>query len=291
LDQLAFTERVTRASSRAKEEEARREGKEVTSGSSARGFGFFGGGGSKADTGKGDEERGRGTEEQDEEDEGYIDPGLDEAAAAIFYAWPRFPREVRELTTLRTQLLERWGKDFVSLAQDNKAAIKVPERLIKSLRVRPPPQELAENYLREIAKAYGVVWPKGEVKESLGTPPEFVDDEGDNGSSGDVPEENAPSTPQRPDIAEKRRVSEAELSRATPPRDIGPHDGTGRSPVSVAPPGPTTDNLHPRVKIPGSDTQKDDDQARRQTVEPKKKASNGIPEMDEMARRFAALKR
>ncbi|KAL1870921.1 Vacuolar protein sorting-associated protein ist1 [Paecilomyces lecythidis] len=289
LDTIAFGEKGARARSRAKGEEGRRGGKDAKSGGSEsasgnRGFGLFGGGGGNKAKEE-SQERAREDEHLDEEgeDEGYIDPGLDEAAAAIFYAWPRFPREVRELTTLRNQLVERWGKDFASLAQDNKAGIKVPERLLKSLRVRPPPKELVESYLREIAKAYGVSWPKGEARESLGTPPppEFVDDRDDhNGSSGDVPE--APSTPQKPDLSEMRRASEAELSKATPPRDIGPH-----SPVSVAPPGPTTDNLNPKVKFPGSEA---DSQPRKLTPEPKK-TGNGIPEMDELARRFAALKK
>ncbi|KAJ9231558.1 hypothetical protein DTO169E5_7880 [Paecilomyces variotii] len=280
LDAIAFGERGGRGRSRAKMEEGRRGGNAKDGGGG--GFGLFGGGGGN----KPKEEENEAGEEEGEEEEGYIDPGLDEAAAAIFYAWPRFPREVRELTTLRNQLVERWGKDFASLAQDNKAGIKVPERLVKSLRVRPPPKELAESYLREIAKAYGVAWPKGEVRES--SSPEFVDHTNPSASasasSGDIPDAT-PSTPRKPDLSEMRSVSEAELSKATPPRDIGPH-----SPVSVAPPGPTTDNLNPKVKFPESETGNDNNNNNNQTSEPKK-TGNGIPEMDELARRFAALKK
>ncbi|KAJ9293760.1 hypothetical protein DTO271G3_7387 [Paecilomyces variotii] len=269
LDTIAFGERGVRGRSRAKMEEGKRGGDNTGSGSG--GFGLFGSGNKSKEQQQQQDGEGEG-----EEEEGYIDPGLDEAAAAIFYAWPRFPREVRELTTLRNQLVERWGKDFASLAQDNKAGIKVPERLVKSLRVRPPPKELAESYLREIAKAYGIAWPKGETRES-----EFVDHNNASASEGDIPDAT-PSTPQKPD----RRVSEAELSKATPPRDIGP-----QSPVSVAPPGPTTDNLNPKVKFPGSETgDNNNDDNNNRTSEPKK-TGNGIPEMDELARRFAALKK
>ncbi|KAJ9204460.1 hypothetical protein DTO021D3_8510 [Paecilomyces variotii] len=279
LDAIAFGERGGRGRSRAKMEEGRRGGNAKDGGGGGGGFGLFGGGN------KPKEEENEAGEEGEEE--GYIDPGLDEAAAAIFYAWPRFPREVRELTTLRNQLVERWGKDFASLAQDNKAGIKVPERLVKSLRVRPPPKELAESYLREIAKAYGVAWPKGEARESSSS--EFVDHNASSASasasSGDIPDAT-PSTPRKPDLSELRSVSEAELSKATPPRDIGP-----QSPVSVAPPGPTTDNLNPKVKFPGSETGNDNNNNNNnQTSEPKK-TGNGIPEMDELARRFAALKK
>ncbi|KAJ9317843.1 hypothetical protein DTO271D3_1941 [Paecilomyces variotii] len=275
LDAIAFGEKGGRGRSRAKMEEGRRGGN-AKDGGGGGGFGLFGGGNKPKE-----EENEAG--EEGEEEEGYIDPGLDEAAAAIFYAWPRFPREVRELTTLRNQLVERWGKDFASLAQDNKAGIKVPERLVKSLRVRPPPKELAESYLREIAKAYGVAWPKGEVRESSS---EFVDHNASaSASAGDIPDAT-PSTPRKPDLSEMRSVSEAELSKATPPRDIGP-----QSPVSVAPPGPTTDNLNPKVKFPGSETGNDNNNNHNnQTSEPKK-TGNGIPEMDELARRFAALKK
>ncbi|KAJ9248431.1 hypothetical protein DTO207G8_7357 [Paecilomyces variotii] len=284
LDAIAFGEKGGRGRSRAKMEEGRRGGNAKDGGGGGGGFGLFGGGKKSKEEDKDKDQAG---EEGEEEEEGYIDPGLDEAAAAIFYAWPRFPREVRELTTLRNQLVERWGKDFASLAQDNKAGIKVPERLVKSLRVRPPPKELAESYLREIAKAYGVAWPKGEVTEAS-SPPEFVDHTNPSASasasSGDIPDAT-PSTPRKPDLSEMRSVSEAELSKATPPRDIGPH-----SPVSVAPPGPTTDNLNPKVKFPESETGNDNNNNNNQTSEPKK-TGNGIPEMDELARRFAALKK
>ncbi|RMJ20675.1 hypothetical protein PHISP_08455, partial [Aspergillus sp. HF37] len=102
-------------------------------------------------------------EEGDAEEECYINPPLDEAALSIFYAWSRFPHDVRELNILRTLLAERWGKEFMALAQDNKVeGARVPERLVKGLRVRAPSKELVECYLREIARAYGVSYPEGE---------------------------------------------------------------------------------------------------------------------------------
>jgi vacuolar protein sorting-associated protein IST1 len=255
------------------------------------------------------------TDAEDDDDDDYIDPGLDEAAAAIFYAWPRFPREVRELTTLRSLLMDRWGKDFATLAQDNKATIKVPERLVKRLRVKPPSTELVESYLREIAKAYGIAWPQGgqavvaegDIPEPMDReveiddqpqPPDYPDED-DNG--GDVAA--APVTPQKKpvNLADMRRASEAEeLSRATPPRDIGPHDVTGKSPVSVAPPKPSTDNPNPRVRIPGeqgSSTSEDAAASAARSppatrpVAPQRKDSKGIPDVDELSKRFAALKR
>ncbi|KAL1985829.1 hypothetical protein VTN96DRAFT_7321 [Rasamsonia emersonii] len=295
LDQIAFSEKGARARSKARETVKAESGATESRG---LGLGFSRSFGRSTDQKQDDPAKSKQTEstagEQEEEGEFYIDPGLDEAAAAIFYAWPRFPREVRELTTLRSLLVDRWGRDFAALAQDNKAAVKVPERLVKRLRVRPPPPELVESYLREIAKAYGVAWPKEEAtaedkKETLDKPPDYPGD-GDvaEGDESQRQQRESPSTPQKANLAEIRRASEAdELSRVTPPRDIGPHDVTGRSPVSVAPPGPSSDNPNPRVKIPGEQNAA----ATVQPASPPRKDSKGIPDVDELARRFAALKR
>lgn len=305
LDQLAFGEKGTRARMRAKELH-RRQTQPQTAASGAGvqgagessgprfGFSWLGGGQKREATAKADDS---GNAVADEEDV-YLDTALDEAAVAIFYAWHRFPHEVRELTMLRTMLGERYGKEFMTMAQENKVdSAKVPDRLLKGLRVRPPGQDLVDSYLREIAQAYGVTWPVGEEQEALGdAPPEYVDDthagDGDSHEGGDLPQ--TPRKPaidaSRPDLSESRRASDAsELNKATPPRGLT----AGRSPVSVAPPAPRTDNLNPRVKLPGSDD-KDSGKpnANESAAAPQKKSSNsGIPELDELTRRFADLKR
>ncbi|KAL3445324.1 regulator of Vps4 activity in the MVB pathway-domain-containing protein [Aspergillus insuetus] len=217
----------------------------------------------------------------------YLDPALDEAATAIFYAWSRFPSEVRELTILRSLLADRYGKDYMTLASENKLAdIKVPERLVKGLRVRPPSAELVESYLIEIARAYKVPWGEDAdadnhevdaVLEEVLASGDDVDEDG-NGDRGDVGEL-------------VRRASETtELTRATPPRGLHADKLVGKSPVSVAPPGPRSDNPNPRVKVP------DDKNAPTEVPSPSPaqragRDKNGIPEVDELSRRFAALKR
>ncbi|EHA18244.1 hypothetical protein ASPNIDRAFT_125756, partial [Aspergillus niger ATCC 1015] len=222
----------------------------------------------------------------------YIDPALDEAAAVIFYSYARFPHDVREMTILRGLLTDRWGKDFMMLAQENKLEdVKVPERLVRGLRVKPPSEELVESYLVEIARAYGVTWPDGSHDAPEGDVPSFVDegaggDEGDDGGEDDEGDMKLPSTPrkigQSGDSEEARRASETlELNKATPPRGLY---SEGKSPVSVAPPGPRVDNLHPKVKVPGEeDVSKEASKS--------KPAKSDIPELDELTRRFAALRR
>ncbi|KAJ5627788.1 hypothetical protein N7490_010016 [Penicillium lividum] len=289
LDQLAFGEKGTRARLRAKElykkqnqAQAGTTGAAAESSGSRFGFGWFSGSQKEAGT-SAIASGAHDTDALTEEENAYMDTALDEAAVAIFYAWHRFPHEVRELTMLRNMLGERYGKEFMALAQDNKIdSAKVSDRLLKGLRVRPPGPELVEMYLREIAKAYGITWPAGEEsQEDLGAPPEYMDDQDDD--SGDLPQ-----TPSKQgdssSFSEARRASEtSELNKATPPR--GP--ATGRSPVSVAPPGPRfTDNPNPRVKVPGAEGK-----TAKQEPATQSKSSNGIPELDELTRRFADLKR
>ena len=328
MDQVAFGEKGARARSRAKDEKVKGEmekKKQSGAGASATGkdgstagdggssrslFGFpfgkaFGGGGGGQQPKKTPETPTEDTKDQNQdnitdEDNSYIDPAIDEAATAVFYAWPRFPHDVRELTIVRTLLADRYGKDFMALAQENKVEnVRVPERLAKGLRVRPPTQELVDSYLREIAKTYGISWGEEEQgPEDLGSaPPEFVDE--DNQHSGDSPD--VPSTPGKQQRQEDtdtnpetraRRASETnELNKATPPR--GPLQ-QGKSPVSVAPPAPRTDNPNPRVKVPGK-SESETGEATEVGTEPKdassKKDGNHIPEVDELSRRFAALRR
>jgi len=309
LDQLAFGESGTRARLRAKEQykkhtqaqagaaAASSGAKPAESTGSRFGFSWLGGSQKKetsSTAASGSPGDGSGDPSTEEEDP-YMDTALDEAAVAIFYAWHRFPHELRELTMLRTMLGERYGKEFMTLAQENKVdSIKVPDRLLKGLRVRPPGQELVDSYLREIARAYGVVWPADEedldVQAELGDAPAFVEDSKDEGGADEG--DDLPATPKKQDVAsrsdsgELRRASEtSELHKATPPRGLA----TGRSPVSVAPPAPRTDNPNPHVKIPGAEGETK--AAPSQMEGQRKNSNNGIPELDELTRRFADLKR
>jgi hypothetical protein len=320
LDQMAFSDQGTRARLRAKEVLKKRTQAQAAASTSTTagvkgagestgsrfGFSWLGGGGQKkeaerasAQTTASSSAAGDFGDGLMEEDNPYLDTALDEAAVVVFYAWHRFPHEVREFTMLRTMLGERYGKEFMTLAQDNKVeSVKVPDRLLKSLRVRPPGHELVESYLREIARAYGVEWhgleEEPEIQDELGSaPPEFVDDHRDGGD-GDAEEPQLPQTPgkqqgdsaSRPSFAEARRASEtSELNKATPPRGLA----AGRSPVSVAPPAPRTDNPNPKVKLPG--TEGEAAAVPKEDAAFKNKSNNGIPELDELTRRFADLKR
>ncbi|GKZ38174.1 hypothetical protein AbraIFM66950_010170 [Aspergillus brasiliensis] len=315
LDQSAFGEKGTRARSRARGEAQRQHATTSTSASggggksSGSGFSFWGFGKRQQDTTSSTSQPQQTPStaaeegisgEGEVEKEGYIDPALDEAAAVIFYSYARFPHDIREMTILRGLLTDRWGKDFMMLAQDNKLEdVKVPERLVKGLRVKPPSNELVDSYLMEIARAYGVSWPDGSNGSPGGDVPSFIDEEvgdgdrnqggGDEGDDGGDDAVKLPSTPRKIGQAtatsesEARRASETlELNKATPPRGL---HSEGKSPVSVAPPGPRMDNLHPKVKVPG------EEDVLSQSQSQSKPAKSEIPELDELTRRFAALRR
>lgn len=163
------------------------------------------------------------------------DAGLEEAVKSLIYAAPR--TDVKELQNVRQLLVDKYGKDFALQAMEPDDVVS--EKVLKKLEVTPPAQELVVGYLEEIARTYGVDWPKKPAAE-LGDPPEFTDNDDDDPSGG-----QAQKNLEEPIAADgvKAREERAQLSRATPPRDFGPG-----SPLRVNPPSPSTDNLHPRIK-------------------------------------------
>lgn len=204
------------------------------------------------------------------------DPGLEEAIKSIIYAAPK--TEIKELATVRQLLGEKYGKEFVLTAMDNEDG-KVNEKVVKKLSVEPPRQELVQGYLEEIARAYGVDWPK---REKVTPPPELIDDfddDDDDNPSGGQKILAEPLTAGR-----KLSKGEEEMNRATPPQGFaGP-----RSPVTVTPPRRTTDNVHPKVTL-GSVELKPN--KKMEQVASRKEPDGAVPDISDLERRFAALKK
>lgn len=211
------------------------------------------------------------------------DPGLEEAVKSLMYAAPKV-EGVKELGMVRALLAEKYGKEFTLAAVENRDG-KVPERVLKKLRVEPPSQELVELYLEAIAEAYGVDYPPGSKAKKA--------PEQDAGGEDEDDDDENPSGGQKVKALEDP-LSTDELSKATPPRDMGP-----RSPVSVVPPSPSTDNVRPKVSLPGAPdltpSKKMANAAKSKDVNGAKKADSGpggaIPNVDELQKRFAQLKR
>ncbi|KAK3944789.1 DUF292-domain-containing protein [Diplogelasinospora grovesii] len=213
------------------------------------------------------------------------DLGLEEAVKSIIYAAPK--TEIKELQTVRTLLAEKFGKEFVIQAMENSDG-KVSEKVVKKLSVTPPKEELVIGYLEEIAKAYGVNWPR-KPKEELGDPPDFLDD--DENPSGGQAQKNLEEPLIAPDGPEDDESdARAELSKATPPRTFGPG-----SPLHINPPSPSTENIHPKVTLNSTPLKPNQKMVNagiaKKPVEKKGGIADGIPDVDELAKRFANLKR
>ncbi|KAK8153152.1 increased sodium tolerance protein-like protein 1 [Phyllosticta citrichinensis] len=213
------------------------------------------------------------------------DPGLEEAVRSLVYAAPR--TEVKELHAARALLVDKFGKDFALSAMEGTG---VAERVLKKLRVETPSDELVDAYMREIARAYGVSIPGFDEDE----------DEAQNGADDDDNNDDEPSDGHKHKVLEAPLETE-DLAKATPPKKLGP-----ASPLRVAPPSPSSENVAPKVKLPGppelkrapsggasraaKKLEEAGDEARKS-----KQADDGpggkIPDVDELARRFAALKR
>jgi len=218
-------------------------------------------------------------------DSSVCDPGLEEAVKSIMYAAPK--TEIKELQQVRLLLAERFGKEFALAAMENTDG-KVSEKVLKKLSVTPPKDELVVGYLEEIARAYGVNWPK-KAKEDLGEPPSFLDDDdNDDNPSGGLAQTNL----ETPLVADpKDAKAQEELSKATPPRSFGP----ASPPLEINPPSPSTDNIHPRVTLDKKELKPSkkmvDAGMVKKPAGKKDDIKDGIPDIDDLAKRFAALKR
>ena len=217
-----------------------------------------------------------------------VDPGLEEAIQSIIYAAPK--TEIKELGTVRSLFAEKYGKEYVLGATDNTEG-KVNERVIRKLSVEPPKQDLVQGYLEEIAKAYGVDWPKRERPE---TPPDlldaddFDDDEGEEGGVkeriSEAPIEGTTSRSAKDDLREE------DISQATPPRHLV---GGPKSPLTVTPPRMTTENVHPKVTHNSMELKPNAkmDAASSRASGRKNEPEGSVPDISDLERRFAALKK
>lgn len=217
------------------------------------------------------------------------DPGMEEAVKSVIYAAPK--TEIKELHTVRALLADKYGKQFVLDAMEN-AGGKVNEQVVKKLSVTPPRDELVQGYLEEIAKAYGVNWPKRELGEA---PPDFVDDDDDDDDSpsGGQAQKNSEALLTAENDEDREATAQEELSKATPPKTIGTNN-----PLRVTPSSPSSENPHPKVtlnnlELRGNKKMQDAGMAKPAPKPAAKKEdiSSGIPDVDELSKRFAALKK
>lgn len=217
--------------------------------------------------------------------EGHVcDPGLEEAIKSLLYAAPK--TEIKELTTVRNLLADKYGKEFVLTAMENSDG-KVNPQVVKKLSVEPPRDELVAGYLEEIARAYGVDWPK---REAVTPPPLELLDTNDLDDAGEDDDDDAGGKEQK--ILAEPLVPE-QKAMGTPLKKLQVQTPT--SPVTVTPPRMTTDNVHPKVTLGSVElkpNKKMDAAAGAAPAKTKKKGPEGdVPDIKDLEARFAALKR
>ena len=192
------------------------------------------------------------TEGNEEEEETYIEPELDRCAAIIFYAYPRLPRDVPGLPELRAKLALRWGNDFANRAQEDDPPVRISDELVERLQVQRPPAALVDMYLKEIARSHEIPWHKGEGEG---------EDEGEDEVKGVNGGGNA---------AQKQEHRDAPTNSANDPP---PSQSKGTAGLGDSKTLPSVSAGEPEPDMTPQ------------------QASGGIPEVDELAKRFAALKR
>ena len=197
------------------------------------------------------------------------DPGLEEAVKSIIYAAPR--TDVKELQQCRQLLVEKFGKEFAMAAVENSDG-KISERVVRKLRIQPPSQELVTLYLKEIANTYDIDWPK--VKEEPeGKPIEEDEQIQDHDEPPQI--EEPVSEPTAKNINAKDSDAGSVEKQASPTQ--------AQTQVMSFPTPP-----EPRVSKPLSNTRRS--QERLGPSSPEAPAPRG-PKMDDLATRFAALKK
>lgn len=227
------------------------------------------------------------------------DSGLEEAVVSILYATPR--TEIKELGMVRTLLIEKYGREFGVKATEDRDD-KVPERVKRKLRVEPPRKELVESYLKAIAGAYGIKYGSDIEEQENDEDATGSDEDGGQGHLEPLDERKS----RKADLEDP--LTTDELKEMTPP----PKDpGIARSPVSIAPPSPSTDNVNPKVRLPGppdlkpgnkmkraQQRQRDNPEGRNLTRRSGEESTGGkgkpdgeVPDVDDLERRFAMLKR
>ncbi|KAI1937256.1 Vacuolar protein sorting-associated protein ist1 [Ophidiomyces ophidiicola] len=201
----------------------------------------------------------------------YIEPELDRAAAVIFFSYPRLPRDIQGLPELRAKLVQRWGTEFAARAQEeNNPPVELPQELVDALRVQKAPAGLVEKYLKEIARSHGISWQQdSENGDDEHSPSE------DNNNNNKSNNNNSGGS-----IGHTKKRHESSADGSTPLR---------HTQSEVAPATTPSETFKDSEASPGVISQSYPPAA--PTGESLERSKTGIPQVDELARRFAALKR
>ncbi|KAI9505152.1 Vacuolar protein sorting-associated protein ist1 [Coemansia spiralis] len=244
-----------------------------------------------------------------------VDPGISDAVSSIIYASTRL--DVKELAVLRDMLTAKYGKEIVMSAMDNDDN-SVSPKLVQKLSVQAPPAELIKMYLKEIANAYHVNWrPEGEEdsdKSSSGSP------------GGGTKELSSPTKASAPVLVLKEEALTTDETKAadskmeeevnnnysepTPKHTQGPKSASGSTEQLPSVPQEEAENTADTTSNDKPDTETRKPMAVTDDLAPPSQQSNakrpivvvhaktkakqpddGLPSLEDLQRRFEALKR
>ncbi|SCU96717.1 LADA_0H02366g1_1 [Lachancea dasiensis] len=188
--------------------------------------------------------------------ENHADDGINEAVRAVVYAVLHAP-EVKEFQQVKELLAFKFGVDFLRAIIEDK--IGVPDKVLKKCSPNLPEEELVTLYLREIATTYEVPFSKAQDSSSKG---------------GDLFEDDkkAPSP----------SSSSSDDGKPIVAVDSGSVENRNH-PIVVKKPRKNSDNMGIDLKVP---------QAIKKDIRVMPPRENdGDPDLDELKKRFAALRR
>ncbi|KAJ1948505.1 Vacuolar protein sorting-associated protein ist1, partial [Linderina macrospora] len=212
-----------------------------------------------------------------------VDPGIEDAVASIAYASSRV--DIKELVMIRELLAAKYGAEYIKNAMDNVDGTVSP-KLVHKLSVKAPARFLVEMYLKEISNAYNVGWrPEGEESE---------DEAGDEGGPSGGEKEKMLEPPIPADDAVNPTGSTGDSDGAAAANESGDsgQKGTATATAPNLPKESTASTASKPSALPSVPSAKPASKAAAGSSKAATAPANdGLPSIDELQKRFEALKR
>lgn len=195
----------------------------------------------------------------------HIDDGINEAARAVAFA-ALHASEIKELGQVKDLLTYRFGQDFLRAIVDDR--VGVPDKVVSKCSPGLAKPELVVLYLKEIARTYGV--PYSQLEDSGEEEGSGDGDDNDDGEGGEK---------------EKARSGETTSKNGKPILAVDSDEvGDKDHPITVKQPRRNSETVDKQLKIPSA--------IKKDVKVVRKKASvGGDDELEELKKRFAALRR
>ncbi|CAI4051108.1 hypothetical protein SUVZ_14G0690 [Saccharomyces uvarum] len=198
----------------------------------------------------------------------HMEDGINEAIRSLIYSI-LFVDEVKELCQLKDLMTWKLDAEFVAgIITDH---IDVPDKIVQKCSPSVPKEELVDLYLTEIARTYDV--PYSKLNDSLSSPSSSIS----LGSGGGLED-----------------VKETDEEKPILTLDNDENDtADAKHPITIKKPRQNSENINNELKIP-KDIKKevmDKKQSEKKTTKRKTKKEQENDELEELKKRFDALRR